>query len=521
MTVVSVARAALSLLIAALAVHAVTAVMGSARGRPAPAMAFADWVARLAGGDAGNSLRTGQPVLAIVMDRFALTAQLVVVALACAAALAWLTRRTGDQGGMATRAALCIAAVPTFLLAIAMIGLFAFRLHWLPATVMFDGFDSLADRLAALALPVATLTLGLWASMHLADCWSPTGTLRGLARLSLTALPMTLASVLVVETAFAVPGLGRAVVRAVAFRDAPVVEGLLVVMVLVLWLGRLPALLAPAAAIKSPPLDSMNPVSPRDRVIALWMPCGWLGAVTALVVLAPVLPLPVPDLTDLQSPHVRPGLAHLLGTDGLGRDLASRLAHGASATLAPTAIAMATAVTLGLALAGIGRSCRAPGRVGAGACADAVSFLPALPMALAVVGAFGYSPFVLGITVGVALAPACMEAVQQSGGRLSARAAIIRATALAGADAIAVVATLGAFRFASGVGIVGWGTQVGEAQEHLDYAPHQLLVPAVALVVTGLALRTIGTRLPDLRGSSMARPISTAVPAALESSRGP
>ena len=79
-----------------------------------------------------------------------------------------------------------------------------------------------------------------------------------------------------------------------------------------------------------------------------------LIAVMVLVaLLADVLPLPDPTYQFPASSYAPPSTAHLLGTDSVGRDLLSRLVHGARVSLAVAVFAQAIILVLGLTLGGL------------------------------------------------------------------------------------------------------------------------------------------------------------------------
>ncbi|MBY8888425.1 hypothetical protein K7472_26805 [Streptomyces sp. PTM05] len=85
-----------------------------------------------------------------------------------------------------------------------------------------------------------------------------------------------------------------------------------------------------ATATASPP-----PVPPtrRARLLTALGPTGIAAAVFLTVVLAvaaaaPLLAPSAPDLPSLLDAYAGPSGAHLLGTDGIGRDILSRLLYG-------------------------------------------------------------------------------------------------------------------------------------------------------------------------------------------------
>ena len=84
--------------------------------------------------------------------------------------------------------------------------------------------------------------------------------------------------------------------------------------------------------------------------IAGWMAIGWLAFVTLAALLAPLLPLDDPNDTVASLVSQPPGTdGHILGGDGLGRDLLSRLVWGARASL----LLGVASVLFGLVLGGL------------------------------------------------------------------------------------------------------------------------------------------------------------------------
>ncbi|TMV80129.1 peptide ABC transporter permease, partial [Thioclava sp. BHET1] len=76
-----------------------------------------------------------------------------------------------------------------------------------------------------------------------------------------------------------------------------------------------------------------------------------LTAIVILALLAPVLPLQAPDVTHMGSRYLLPlSAGHWLGTDGLGRDLLSRLIWGTRLSLGVGLIAALGAGILGSAV---------------------------------------------------------------------------------------------------------------------------------------------------------------------------
>src|SRR3546814_7977492 len=67
-----------------------------------------------------------------------------------------------------------------------------------------------------------------------------------------------------------------------------------------------------------------------------------------LALLAPVLPIDDPTATSWSAVRKAPSLAHLMGTDEIGRDIFSRMIWGARASLIAGVISVVLAVALGV-----------------------------------------------------------------------------------------------------------------------------------------------------------------------------
>lgn len=221
---------------------------------------FASYVGGLLRGDFGTSYSSGQPVSIVIADRLPLTAEvallgivvvlLVSVPLGMAVAVAC---RGGRRRGLDTTfsgATAVVGAVPEYVLATLLVYVFAIKLALLPAAGA-GGFSSLILLVAAVSLgPVATLSrivrretatvldqdymrtarghrlaaLRLYARHALPNLLTSTLTVGGLILTSL------LGGAVVVELVFAWPGLGTGILDAIARRDLPVIQGVVLVL---------------------------------------------------------------------------------------------------------------------------------------------------------------------------------------------------------------------------------------------------------------------------------------------------
>jgi peptide/nickel transport system permease protein len=241
-----------------------------------------------------------------------------------------------------------------------------------------------------------------------------------------------------------------------------------------------------------------------------------LLAALLLIVAGPFF-LPDPIATDFGAILAGPSPAHLLGTDQLGRDVLARLLVGARLTLGLTAGTLLVTAALGTALGMVAgyRSWRVVVRL-----ADALAALPPVLLGLltaAVLGpgtasvavavcAVGWTPFARQ-TFHLTVREAARDYVTAAR-TLGAGPARVLARHIAPNIAAPLVAHLST-RFAgtlltvSGLSFLGlgvqppapeWGTMVADGRAYLVSAPHLVLAPAVAVVLTATLATVLGRR---------------------------
>jgi peptide/nickel transport system permease protein len=222
---------------------------------------FLTWAAHVLRGDLGQSITTGEPVARMILERFQLTATVVLVAVALATAIAvtaglvaaWKRNSRLDMTVVFT--ASVVLAIPSFWLGLLLLLLFGVELRWLPVVGFVPFSEDAALAALYLVLPILTLTIvesgvltrmmrasaidvlrleyvtharakGLSERTVLArhvfpNAFAPTLTLVGLT------LGHLLGGIAVIETVFTLPGLGRLMVDSILARDYPVVQGCL------------------------------------------------------------------------------------------------------------------------------------------------------------------------------------------------------------------------------------------------------------------------------------------------------
>ena len=129
------------------------------------ALRYVTWLSHVLQGDLGRSVHTGETTLAVLLARLPVTVELIVATQVVALALAvplgvWSAHRRGSPFDRATLlGGLVLLSTPVFVLALALVTLFSLNLQWLPATGHVALTESLAENLRSMVLPVLSLAL--------------------------------------------------------------------------------------------------------------------------------------------------------------------------------------------------------------------------------------------------------------------------------------------------------------------------------------------------------------------------
>lgn len=213
-----------------------------------------------------------------------------------------------------------------------------------------------------------------------------------------------------------------------------------------------------------------------------------------------------------------PSGTFILGTDEIGRDLASRIIHGLRISLLAGAAAVGVALLLGLVVGVLG-GLRPGGVVDRvlGIGTEAVLAVPGVLFALAVITAYGRGAVIAGVAVGIAEAPGFARLV---------RGCVIQARTLTFVEAAATLGTgprrivtrhvlprimppllaYTALNFALALLMIGslsylgfgeappspeWGVLIAGGQRYLTHAWWVATLPGVALALTVILLSRI------------------------------
>ncbi|MBV9169778.1 MAG: ABC transporter permease, partial [Chloroflexi bacterium] len=234
---------------------------------------YTDWLGRLLQGDMGKSIRTGEPVSNVLLQRIPVTLYvgfgglLVGVLIGLPAAIISALRPGTKLDLAGTVFALGGIAIPSFWQALIFIYVFALVLRWLPPSGYTPFFADPGTSLRMLIMPAVVLGTHSAAvimrqaraallevleqeyvivahakglrefrivMVHaLKNAMIPIVTILGLQVGNLVA------GAAITETIFAIPGVGRAAVDAIFFRDFPVLQGAVIVLTVGVMLANL------------------------------------------------------------------------------------------------------------------------------------------------------------------------------------------------------------------------------------------------------------------------------------------
>jgi len=228
---------------------------------------FYNWIKQLLQGDFGTSILSGKPVIELISARMEPTISLalttivlsVVIAVPLGVIAAW------KHGTLIDRFVMLLSvlgfSVPVFVIGYLMISLFSMKLDWFPVQGFRPIGDGVGDFFHRIALPTFTLTLLYIALIAritrtsmleiLGDDYVRTARAKGLPEsrvlmrhaLRNCSVPiitvigigfaLIISGVVVTESVFNLPGLGRLTVDAVLARDYPVIQAVILLASLI------------------------------------------------------------------------------------------------------------------------------------------------------------------------------------------------------------------------------------------------------------------------------------------------
>jgi oligopeptide transport system permease protein len=259
----------------------------------------------------------------------------------------------------------------------------------------------------------------------------------------------------------------------------------------------------------------------RNRIAMLGL--AFILVLGLLALLAPLIDRYDPSFQDYDA--TRSGLSwdHWLGTDALGRDMYSRILHGARISLGVGILTQVVALSIGLA---VGMAAGMGGRNTDNLlmrATDIAFAFPDLLLLILVISVLGPSFVVMFISIGVVSWPTLARLVRGQALSIQEREFVLAATAT-GAGRLRIAAThilpntLGpvivsavfAIPFAIfaeaalafiGLGIPlpapSWGRLVAEGHAAVRSSPHMVFFPTLAIALTMVSFTFIGDGLRD------------------------
>lgn len=224
------------------------------------------WLGNALQGDFGRSWFTSQEVTEAIGSRMAVTLTLVtgtiiVTAIVSVVLGVWAARKRGWADRLIQILAILGFAIPSFLIAIALVNVFALNLGWFSPTGYVQITDSFGGWLGTVTLPIIALSIGAVAAVAqqvrgsvidtMRQDWVRTLRSRGIPEgkvvykhvlrnasgpaLAVLALQFVglLGGAVIVEQIFAIPGLGPVSILATTQGDIPLVMGLVVAIGLI------------------------------------------------------------------------------------------------------------------------------------------------------------------------------------------------------------------------------------------------------------------------------------------------
>ena len=248
-----------------------------------------------------------------------------------------------------------------------------------------------------------------------------------------------------------------------------------------------------------------------------------VASFVAMAVLAPLI-APEDPLRITPERLRSPSMAHLLGTDGLGRDLLSRIMFGARTSLGTAALAGVLVMTIGVAVGTVagyfgGLLDSLMMRV-----VDLILALPGTVLSFAIAGLFrpsllavmlglvavwwvGYARIVRSLVLSARERPYIQAARALGSGH---RRVITRHIVPNVTPAVIVLLTMRMSRLILAIAALSflglgaqpptpeWGSMLNESRPYFPSFPHVMLVPGGAIVLVALGLNLLGDGLRDV-----------------------
>jgi peptide/nickel transport system permease protein len=224
---------------------------------------FFDWVVRILHGDLGISIFSNEPVLKLIGQRIqpTLSLSLTTISVAVSLAVSFGVLAAWKAGTWVDRCLMALSvagfSVPVFVVGYLLIYVFSITLRWLPVQGYVPIEQGIGPWIERLILPSIALGLAYVALIAritrasmlevLAEDYIRTARAKGVATQSMLlkhalknagvpivtvigiGVALLIGGVVITETVFNIPGVGRLVVDAISKRDYPVIQGVILI----------------------------------------------------------------------------------------------------------------------------------------------------------------------------------------------------------------------------------------------------------------------------------------------------
>ena len=250
---------------------------------------------------------------------------------------------------------------------------------------------------------------------------------------------------------------------------------------------------------------------------------GIIVTFVLLAILAPLISPYDPNQQNLVEAIEGPSAEHWLGTDQLGRDIATRLMYGGRISLMIGVLAVLIGLVVGVPLGMIAGYYGGWADLAISRFADMMFAFTSILLALTLVAVLGVSLQNVIIAVGISVIPVIIRLVRSSVLSLREEPFVEAARALGASDLriitrhvfrnsltpVLVHGTLSigvSILLAAGLGFLGlgvqsptaeWGTMLGEGRQFIFSAPHLTTFPGIAIFLAILAFNLLGDGLRD------------------------
>ena len=249
-----------------------------------------------------------------------------------------------------------------------------------------------------------------------------------------------------------------------------------------------------------------------------------IAAILLLAMFAPIISPYDPDAIDVKAILLPPSSEHLMGTDGLGRDVFSRMLYGARISLLVGIVAVGIATAIGVVLGAVSGYYRGWVDVFIMRMVDVMLSIPTFFLILAVIAFLTPSIWNIMIVIGLTSWMGVTRLVRAEFLSLRNREFVMASETLGARDTrlifshllpnsltpVIVTSVLGvasAVLIESGLSFLGlgvqapqasWGNILTDGKEYIQFAWWLSLFPGLAILITVLGYNLLGEGLRDV-----------------------